>query len=112
MQHVAEFNWGFVLHLSYTNIIQIYRCALESLQCLSRAMCRFQAQFKSAFLTFADFPPILSQTKRRAFVNGRSRARYGLQGMCALHVCACSLPIGCYADVLGQVYAVSELNET
>lgn len=28
-------------------------------------------------------------------------------------VCACNLPTGCYADVLGQVYAVTELvNET
>lgn len=34
-------------------------------------------------------------------------------GMCVQHVCACNLPIGCYADVLGQVYAVTELvNET
>lgn len=33
--------------------------------------------------------------------------------VCVKHVCACSLPIGSYAGVLGQVYAVTELlNET
>lgn len=105
---VTEFKWGLpVFYRHYSN-----RSVFESLQCLSRAMSCSQAQFKSAFLPFADLPPIQSQTKSGAFVNGRSRARYGLQGMCALHVCACSLPIGCYADVSGQVYAVSELNET
>lgn len=105
---MTEFNWGppvFYRHYSNGSV-------LKSLHCLSQARCCSQARFKSAFLPFADLPPIQSQTNSGAFLNGRSRARYGLRGMCALHVCACSLPIGCYADVLGQVYAVSELNET
>lgn len=61
-----------------------------------------------------DFlPPVSSQSQAGRAGPGWVSRRMGGGRACLLHVCACSLPIGRYVNVLVQVYAVTELvNET